>query len=425
MASPFADDLAQFLKNRSARNPAQRAAGAPASAGTRRVVAPSPAPAYELPRTERTTTTFQPVGVVTRPTPEEPPSEPSSEPAAEPDAEPTSSTPAPDSAPAPVSTPEVTPQVDNTAELLAQQEKDRIARQNRQTYQTLAAFMQQIGLGGLLSVDQNGSPTGWLWQQIQDGVSSSAELAIKLRATPQFQERFPAIIELERQAGEGTFVGAVPTPSQVLEYETTVSQIFRNAGLPESFSNNRSNLQDLMVRGLDAEEVGSRVVDGFERIQDMPDDVREYFNGFWGIANSESALVGMILDPELTMRELEVSRRSAFAGGYARRYDIDLAYNQADIIAQNLPSTAEVIAAMERIGQYEPLFQESVGEAVDLQAGVQGLASEFGTELGMSMSEAEAQAMLERRLIERRSRQQGVTGGAAVTSAGVRGLGVN
>jgi len=441
-------DLQQYLDSRKGRNPAQRAAGAPASAGTRRPVAPSPAPAsagrasvtqrvpaptptrYELPRTERTTTTFQPVGVVTRPTPEPPSSEPAPEPAAEP-------TP---TAPAPTAEPAAEPAAaENNAELDAlraeidqlradaeaerREEQERLQQQRELVYGELSTYLTTIGLGDLFTVTPDGRPSGWLWDQIQAGVTSQSQLEFKLRQTPQFQERFSVIIEQQRRAAAGDYTGPVMSPSEVLAYERGASTIMRRAGLPASFYDNPEDFQNLILEQVDLEELGQRVEQAFESIIDAPLEVREAFSDYFGVDRTDAALAAYVLDPDLLLRDLERNRLAAVAGGYGARYDIALSRASALEIGGQL-TEQDIRTRMAQVGSMEPLFIESVGEAVDLSAQEQGLAAQFGDVIDTDVSQTEALTQLERRQIRRRASQVDGGGGAVVTGAGVVGLGM-
>ena len=70
------------------------------------------------------------------------------------------------------------------------------------TFRTLASWLQELGLGNLFSY-QNGVPRGWLWDQIQRGVTTEEELYINLSETPEFQQRFPIIAEQQAEASLG------------------------------------------------------------------------------------------------------------------------------------------------------------------------------------------------------------------------------
>jgi len=352
---------------------------------------------------------------------------PGAAPAAEPAPAPAPA-PAPTAAPAPEPADE--PVRDNTAALIEEmrrQDEQRRAdaeyQANQRLYRDLSGYMESIGLGSLLRVGPSGEPQGWLWDQVRRGVNSTAALAIALQETPEFQQRFPVIIEQQRRAAAGTYVGAVMTPAEVLEYEERAANLMRSAGLPSSFYDQPSDFQDLMLAGVDVPEIGERITQAFDAVIDAPADVRNQFETYFGVGNTDTALAAFVLDPNRLLRDLEKYRVAAFGGAMAARYDITLNRSQAELIAAEMPDEAALGRAFETIGRQQSLFVESVGEATDLSAQVEGLASQFGDIAGTGLTEAEATARMEQRLLRREAAQRSPGGGAIVTGAGVVGLG--
>ena len=287
------------------------------------------------------------------------------------------------------------------------------------TFRQLASWMNSIGLSSLFSYENN-KPSGWLWEQVKNGVTSDAELLVTLQDQPEFQQRFPIIAEQQAEAAKGNFVGTVMTPEDVLLYEQEVKTIMRTAGLPSTFYDEPEDFVDLMRAGVNPVDVGKRINESFEVIQNAPSEVRDMFDEYFGVGQGESALAAYVLDPDMVTDRLERQRNMAFAGAVGARYDIELTKAMAEDVATAAGSLEAVQAGMESLGQRTQLFGDTIGEGSSLSLEREGLAGEFGIDTGVSQSEA--QQAMDRKLSERRAlgRQ---AGGAVVTQEGVTGLG--
>lgn len=408
-------DLVQFLRSRAparastggGRNPAQEAAGAPATAGVRVPQAPTPTRTVQI-GGGAVEGPFR-VGItqpVVTPTPPPTPEPPAPQPAAAPAA-------APAATPADTSDP-LQAEVDALRQQLADFQETLRDDRRANVYRELEAYLQAIGLGSLMQTDANGNPTGWLWEQVKTGVTSSAALEIALRETPEFQQRFGIILEQQRRAAAGENV-YVMTPAEVLAYEVDVSQAFRTAGLPTSFYDTPAELHQYLVAGLSGEDVVSRIETAFNYVVTAPPEVRAKFEEFYGVGQGDIALATYILDPNVAVNELEKAGRTAYAAGVAERYDIRLARQQAERIAETPLTEAGISEGLQQVAAQSPLFAESVGEAVDLTAEETGIAAVFE-------GSGEARTALERRLTARQAINRATVGGAITTAAGVTGL---
>ena len=434
-------DLAAFLRSRApksskpaptpvksvqinggGRNPAQQRSGAPASAGTSRPVAPSLAP--EPVRTVQIGGGGRaPNQTLEQYRAEKAATQPASSPSSPPPPAPPPSPPPSDSAPAsaPAATPaDTTNPLQGEVDALRQELADfqqRLQDDRRAgVYRELESYLQAIGLGSLMQTDSNGNPTGWLWEQVKSGVTSSASLEIALRQTPEFQQRFGIILEQQRRAAAGENV-YVMTPAEVLAYEVDVSQAFRTAGLPTSFYDTPGELHQYLSNNLSGEDVVGRIETAFNYVVTAPPEVRAKFEEFYGVGQGDIALATYILDPDIAVRELEKAGRTAYAAGVAERYDIQLARQQAERIAETPLTNVGISEGLQQIAAQAPLFAESVGEAVDLTAEETGVAAVFE-------GSGEARTALERRLAQRQAVNRATVGGAITTSAGVVGLGI-
>jgi hypothetical protein len=286
------------------------------------------------------------------------------------------------------------------------------------TFRALANYVETIGLTGLFSYS-GGKPQGWLWDQVKNGITAPEELLVTLQDTDEFKQRFPIIAEQQALAAKGELVGSVMTPENVLNYEQEVSEVFRVAGLPASFYDEPTDFLELMRNNIPATDIQDRINIAFDSVANAPDDVRDMFEEYFGVGQSDSALAAYVLDPDMVTSRLERERNMAFAGAVGRRYDIDLSRTLAEDIATATGSLEGVQQGMTNLGQDAGMFGETIGSGntVSLE---QGIAAEFGIDTGTSQTDA--QQALERRKAEARSFGTSA-GGAVVTQQGVTGLG--
>lgn len=281
------------------------------------------------------------------------------------------------------------------------------------TWAELASFMENLGLGELLSVDANGRPRGWLAEQVIAGVDTQAALEIALQETDAFKNRFPTIALQQEQVrqGQGTYVMTV---ADILDFERTVSQQMAASGMPSWFYNEPQDFVDLIMSGESPQSIANKIQTAYDYVESAPQEVREVFAEYYG-TDSDAAFASYVLDPERTIAQIERAQRTAFTAGMGRRYDLEISRDIAEDISGSAMTEAGIEQGLQRIAGQEELFVESVGEAGDLTAEETGVAIEFG-------ADSEAQTAVERRLAARQGVQRASVGGALLTERGVTGL---
>lgn len=289
---------------------------------------------------------------------------------------------------------------------------------NRALFDAIAAYLGDMDLGGLFSIGADGTPGGWLWQQITSGIDNQAALMINLEQTSQFQQRYGVINDIRQQAAQGKPVH-VPTVAEVREYEQSVLGMMRQAGLPDYLYDSYDDAHALMRNGLSAVEVEQRLGQAWDRVQNTDPQVRQAFSDFYGVSG-DANLAAMFLDPSRTMASLERQSRAAYTAGMGQRMGINVDQAAAERIA-GLPKTdAGIYQDLTQVNQLEGagVFNETMAERndADLTAATTGIdATVFG--------DGKAQAAIERRTIERKAANSASTGGALRTNVGVSGLG--
>ncbi len=279
---------------------------------------------------------------------------------------------------------------------------------------SLAGYLQSIGLGELFKIDSSGQPSGWLWNQLQAGVDSQAELQIALEQTDVYRNRFGVIEEQQKQAKAG-LATHVMTAAEVLAYEDQVAKSMAAAGMPAWLYDQPQDFHKLILANFSPREVELRIQQGYDYVQAAPPEVRQAFDDFYGVGQGDAALAAWALDPEKTKAEITRATRTAYAGGIARRFDISIDKETAARIA-DLPKTEAGIAeGMKNVASMADVFGEGIGEVTDLTTDT-GLAAEFE-------GDAAASTAIERRILERKSNSKSSTGGAVLTRSGLSGAG--
>lgn len=283
---------------------------------------------------------------------------------------------------------------------------------SKSTFNSLAAYLSQLGLGELFKVGANGDPSGWLWQQIQDGIDSRDQLVLAIENTQAFKTRYKVITELRQRSANGEPVH-VPTIGEVREYEDTVSRVMRQAGMPTWFYDHYSDAQSLMAKGLSAQEIEERVGKGWSAVRDADPAVREAFTKFYGV-QGDAALAAFVLDPKQTTSKVELAARAAYTAGYGSTVGLNIDQQRAERAAQLPKTEAGIQQDLAQVSKMQGLFNSGITETDILDTGTGLDAVMFGN--------GEAANKLERRAQERNVLDRSSSGGAAATQAGVTGL---
>lgn len=286
---------------------------------------------------------------------------------------------------------------------------------NENTFNQLANVLQSYGLGSLFNVDENGNPSGWLWDQILAGVTSPEELTFALEQTPEFKNRFSVIFDLRARAANGENI-QVPTVSQVLDYETKYAQAMAAAGAPAWFYDSPEDAHNAMRNNISVTQVVDRIDVAYGQLRSMPPEVQQVFAEYYGDAG-DSALLAAILDPKKTLAELDRANRAAFTGGIAKQMGVAVAKEQALQYSQIERSQQQIEADLQKAAELQGLTVAQAGEA---QGGLTD-QSAFGA---AAMGSAQDLANLEARLTRRKLEQASTGGGALTGNSGISGAAV-
>lgn len=289
---------------------------------------------------------------------------------------------------------------------------------NEMLFDALAARLRDYGLDSLFAYDGTGAPSGWLWNVLQQGIDTTEEFEAALEQTDVWRNRFAVIIELRKKAARGEPV-YVPNPNEVVQYESEAAQLMRRWGMPPTFYDQRTDLQELMVKGFSIDELNERIEQGYATVAALAPEVQSVFGQFYG-PFGKGALAGFFLDPDRSMKDLERQVAASQVAGTARLFGLDVSKAAAERISDSNIGVDEIRRGLQQSGAYAPLFTETIGERQDLTREREGMAAALGVDLttGSLTDQAGAQLLLERRANQRGAEFAG--GGEAIT--GRRGI---
>lgn len=165
----------------------------------------------------------------------------------------------------------------------------------------LSQTLSQYGLGSLTDLVKTGIVNGW----------DAAQAAQNIRQTPEYKQRFAAIIE--RQAK-----GLPPiSEADVINLEHQYTQTFQAAGLPSGLYDNPQDFTSYIVNDVSPSEMQDRVQKGVVAAQNAPPEVKAMLQGYYGVTDGE--LASFFLNPDATEQHLMKQFTAAQIGGASQR----------------------------------------------------------------------------------------------------------
>lgn len=283
-----------------------------------------------------------------------------------------------------------------------------------ENFATLAAYLGQLGLGSLFSVAADGTPSGWLYDQMINGNDSEAGILQSLEQTPVFQQRYKVIFDMRDRQAKGENV-VVPTVSDVLKYESEYTQTMSQAGVPAWFYDSYTDAHDAIRRNLTTSQIADRITSSYEVVKSLPTEVKDMFQQFYG-DSTDGALVAAVLDPEKTLAQLDKATRAAAIAGFGVKQNVAVSKQQAESYAELGRSVGQSQQDIAKVASFKDLTTSTFGESGNQ------LSEDVAFQAG-AMGDATANKELEDRLLGRQLRQRDAAGGAYVASAGTTGLG--
>jgi len=283
-----------------------------------------------------------------------------------------------------------------------------------QNFRTLSGYLNSMGLGSLFTVDSQGNPGGWLWTQLLSGVDTPEELRAAAEQTNVWRDRFAVIVEQRNRQAQGQPV-QVMEPGEVIEYEKSASQLLRRFGAPAWFYDQQADFNNLILNGVSLPELEQRLAGAYNTVANVSPEIKQTFQQFYGVGESDGAMLAFFLDPNKTQEQLDRAAMAAYAGGISKEYGFDLSKDRAELFALIDRTPAGVAQDLSEVNALGNQLNENFTETDDINPNDAFDAVVLG--------DARARSRLERRVIERKAVDRGGQGGALMTQQGVTGLG--
>ena len=285
----------------------------------------------------------------------------------------------------------------------------------KSNFATLSSYLNSLGLGELFTVDANGKPGGFLYEQIIDGVETAPELQIALESNDTFRNRYQIIFDMRERANKGEVVN-VPTVDQVREYEVTYARTMAQFGVPASFYDSYDDAHKAIATNLSMEQVTERINNSYSIVKNLPQEVKDVFNEYYGEMAGEQGLLMAVLDPTKANAVLEKSTRAAAFGGFGRTQNLNISKTQAEQYALLNKDVSYAASDAAKVADLTSLESSTLGESANV------ITSDAAFKAG-ALGDTEATKDLENRLLGRQLRQRDTAGGAFVSQSGTTGLG--
>lgn len=233
----------------------------------------------------------------------------------------------------------------------------------------------------------------------KSGMSADA-IAIALRATPEYKQRFPAMEALANK-------GRALSEAEYIEYERTAGQLEQRYGFPKGLLSN--SVTDLLINEVSASELNDRAILSSAAALEAPEDIRIQMQQYYGV--DQGALAAYFLDPDLALPLLEKQYASSVIGTEARRQGVGIDVAGAE--------------SLQGMGISQEQARTGFGQVASMGALSQGrgdVATQQQLISGTFAQNEEAQKAIERAQRARTGRfQQG--GSFAANQQGISGLG--
>jgi hypothetical protein len=227
-------------------------------------------------------------------------------------------------------------------------------------------------------------------------------LLYRLRETPEYRDRFPAM-EALRQKG-------IPfTEGDYFNYEVRARQLESKYDLPSGFLTSKERISNLLTNDVDAEDLTRRVELNYASSLNAPQEVKDSLQRLYGIG--QGGVAAFYLDPDNAATYLERVAASTTIAAEGQRQGFTLDREQAERFASLGYQQNEARRAFEEAGTLTGLTTGEYGVTTqDL------IGSAFGDSAATRKVEQSQKA---------RTGRFKEAGGAASASGGVSGLGTS
>ena len=248
------------------------------------------------------------------------------------------------------------------------------ARAGKSAYDILYNEFNRYGMGSLIEP---------LKKFIQDGLSKD-ELTLKLRETPQYQERFAAnALRIKNgfaAIDEATYLGL----------EDKYQSIMQNYGLPASYYERgalgkQAGFENLIGGNVDPITLEERIMEG-QKVVKGSKEIKDTIGQFYpGINNSD--FLAYVLDPKNALAEIKRKVAAAEIGGSAIQSGLTTNVNRAEeLVAQGITKAqaqqgyGTIGSGLQRGSQLAAIYGENPYTQTTAEKEVFGLAGKTEAE---------------------------------------------
>ena len=215
-----------------------------------------------------------------------------------------------------------------------------------------------------------------VWDYIvKNGAKDENRLFLWMTEQPEFDARFPAYKELQKDAKRAI------TPGQYMALERSYKQIMQDAGIPSEFFDMKpgdNDFTDLIRNEVSPDEFQKRVQDGYERVAKSDITVRNAFRDYFGV-DGDAALAAFFIDPQRSRPALIQAAKAAEIGGIAKSMFMDVGLNYASKLASMGISKEQAISGFNKMAAAKDLFASDINETQVISGGVS--ESELGSQV--------------------------------------------
>lgn len=185
-------------------------------------------------------------------------------------------------------------------------------------------------------------------------------LEMELRQTPQFAERFPAIIALEKLKDQNPQANIViPTPQEYVDYERQAASLLASAGLWNLAT--RENVSRWLQNQRSIVELGTIIQEGYEAVAHSPQEVRDAFAEYYG-PSGDAALASYFLNTNATAEQIKGDVATANIGGAARLNQIGIGRNLSERVSDLGISFSEALQGFGNLRAKERLLGGTISQ---------------------------------------------------------------
>lgn len=220
----------------------------------------------------------------------------------------------------------------------------------------------------------------WANAKFQSDPSFTAERALmEMYEHPVFVARFPAIDKMRKSGMKN-----IPTPGQYIGFEKFLGQEFQRFSYNISGEAFDGLVERLILNQVGEIEVTERLTEAERVMYNVPQEVRDTFNDWWGSDGARNITMGLLLDPSENWSNLKDQIETAEVGGWGKMVaGLDAGWDRtmANAVADLGLSQAQTWNSFASLKDKELLFAENLTEDRNLDYATEGVSAEFGIDI--------------------------------------------